>query len=98
MERHHQELLRLQDVIKLNSVLNALGIDNVREDFRAGRNTSLVSVKPLVPYSLFQASLWSYGLSCKHFRIYEDMLLFYVLIYELQCDLFLWSVFFLNYV
>lgn len=54
MERHQQELLRLQDVIKLNSVLNALGIDNVREDFRAGRNTSLVSVKPLVPIPYFK--------------------------------------------
>lgn len=43
MERHQQELTRLQDLLVLNSVLNVLGNENVREDFRGGNKTSLVS-------------------------------------------------------
>ncbi|XP_038052891.1 caprin-1-like [Patiria miniata] len=37
-QRHEQELQRIRDIILLNSVLNNLGTDHVRNDFLAGAN------------------------------------------------------------
>ena len=51
-----QELQKIQDVILLNSILNTLGMDHIRNDFLEGKNGAVVS-QQIFPHSGFSTQV-----------------------------------------